>query len=122
LDRYALSSGFGPRWGRLHAGLDFAAPPGTPVRAVAAGEVVDAGRDGGYGRLVRVRHADGTVATYAHLSAVLVSAGGRVRAGNVIGRVGNTGRSTGPHLHFEVRVGDVPTNPLPWLRRHGLRV
>lgn len=120
VDHYALSSGFGLRWGRLHAGLDLAVPVGTPVRATAAGEVIQAGWEGGYGRLVQIRHRDGVITAYAHLSTVTVRPGVRVGAGDVIGRVGSTGRSTGPHLHFEVRTPEAVANPLSWLRGHGL--
>jgi murein DD-endopeptidase MepM/ murein hydrolase activator NlpD len=115
-----LTSGYGRRWGRQHAGIDVAAPVGVPVRAAAAGQVILAGWGGGYGNLVRIRHADGTVSAYAHLSRILTD-GGRVAAGEIIGRVGNTGRSTGPHLHFEVRVNNSPLDPVRWLRDKGVR-
>jgi len=117
-----VSSHFGRRWGRLHAGIDVAVPVGTPVRAVAAGRVVSHSYDaGGYGHHVVVRHADGTTSLYAHLSSVR-SLGRRVVAGQVLGRSGNTGHSTGPHLHFEMRRGDRPFDPEPWLARHGIDV
>ena len=117
-----LTSGYGRRWGRLHAGLDLASGIGSPVRAVAAGRVQSAGWEGGYGRAVRLTHSDGTVTVYGHMSALLVSAGERVDAGQLIGREGSTGHSTGPHLHFEVRVNGTPINPLPWLRQRGIRL
>ena len=116
-----LTSGFGRRWGRLHAGIDLAAGTGAPIRAVAAGTVVSAGQESGYGNVVRIRHADGTETVYAHLSRILVR-GGKVATGQQIGKEGNTGRSTGPHLHFEVRVNGSPVNPLAWLRARGVRV
>jgi murein DD-endopeptidase MepM/ murein hydrolase activator NlpD len=116
-----LTSGFGRRWGRLHAGIDLAAGTGSPIRAVAAGKVISAGRESGYGNCVRIRHADGTETVYAHLSRILVT-GGSVAAGEQIGKEGNTGRSTGPHLHFEVRVGGSPVNPVTWLRSKGVKV
>jgi murein DD-endopeptidase MepM/ murein hydrolase activator NlpD len=122
LTGYRLSAGFGQSgslWSRDHTGQDFAAPSGTPVRAVAAGTVVSAGWDGAYGRKIEIRHAGGTTTWYCHLSAFAVE-GGKVRAGQTIGRVGSTGNTTGPHLHLEVRVGDQPVSPLSWLRRHGL--
>jgi murein DD-endopeptidase MepM/ murein hydrolase activator NlpD len=115
-----LTSGYGARWGRLHAGIDLAAGVGAPISAVAAGTVISAGREGGYGQAVRVQHADDTVTLYAHLSDVLVAAGQRVTAGLSLGREGSTGNSTGPHLHFEVRVGGVPVDPAPWLRARGV--
>ena len=117
-----VSSSFGRRWGRLHAGIDFAVPVGTKVRAVAAGRVVSRSYDaGGYGYHVVVGHVDGTTSLYAHLSA-MADLGGRVVAGQVVGRSGNTGHSTGPHLHFEMRRGDTPFDPAPWLARHGIEV
>lgn len=118
----ALTSGYGRRWGRLHAGIDLAAGTGSPVRAVMAGIVQSSGTEGGYGRAIRLLHADGTVTVYGHMSALLVSSGERVVAGEQIGREGNTGQSTGPHLHFEVRINGSPINPTPWLRERGINV
>lgn len=115
-----VTSGYGRRWGRLHAGVDLAAGMGSPIRAVAAGTVQSAGTESGYGQAVRVVLADGTVTIYGHNSALLVQAGQRVQAGQQIAREGNSGRSTGPHLHFEVRVGDSPVNPVPWLSARGI--
>ncbi len=117
-----LTSGFGRRWGRLHAGIDLASGIGSPVRAVADGTVLSARSEGGYGRAVRITHEDGTVSVYAHMSAILASAGQRVQAGDLIGREGNTGHSTGPHLHFEIRINGVPINPIPWLTARGITV
>lgn len=119
-----LSSSYGRRWGRLHAGLDFAAPVGTEIRAVASGLVVHAGPKGGYGEQVAVRHPQGTFTTYSHMSRVLVRPG-LVRVGQVLGLVGSTGRSTGPHLHFEVRpdgLEEPAVDPAPWLRSRGVRL
>jgi murein DD-endopeptidase MepM/ murein hydrolase activator NlpD len=116
-----LTSGFGRRWGRLHAGIDLAAGTGSPVRAVTSGKIISAGRESGYGNCVRIRHADGTETVYAHLSRILVGSGS-VAAGEQIGKEGNSGRSTGPHLHFEVRVDGSPINPVTWLRSKGVRV
>jgi murein DD-endopeptidase MepM/ murein hydrolase activator NlpD len=116
-----LTTGFKWRWGRIHTGLDLAGPYGSPIRAVAAGEVIEAGRESGYGMMVKIRHADGTVTYYAHMSKILVYSG-HVTAGQQIGKEGNTGHSTGPHLHFEVRVNDVPINPVPWLAKRGIYV
>jgi murein DD-endopeptidase MepM/ murein hydrolase activator NlpD len=115
-----LTSGYGARWGRLHAGIDLAAGVGAPISAVAAGTVVTAGPEGGYGRAVRLQHDDGTVTLYAHMSELLVTAGQPVTAGTYLGREGSSGNSTGPHLHFEVRVGDVPVDPAPWLIARGV--
>ncbi len=121
---YRLTATFGEtrRWSSGHTGQDFAAPSGAPVRAAAAGEVVSAGWDGAYGQLIVVRHADGSETWYAHLSSIHVSSG-PVAAGTVIGAVGSTGNSSGPHLHFEVRPGGGdPVDPLSWLRAHGVGV
>ena len=115
-----LTSGYGSRWGRLHAGIDLAAGTGAPISAVAAGTVASAGEEGGYGRVVRLQHDDGTLTLYAHLSEVLVATGQRVTAGTYLGLEGSSGHSTGPHLHFEVRVGGVPVDPEPWLRARGV--
>ncbi|MCA1720020.1 MAG: M23 family metallopeptidase [Actinobacteria bacterium] len=115
-----LSSGFGPRWGSFHPGIDIAAPNGDAVKAAAAGVVTTSGWGGGYGKLVRVQHADGTTTAYAHMSRILVAKGQRVAAGELLGKIGSTGFSTGPHLHFEVRVGKRTVNPLPWLHAHGV--
>ncbi len=96
---------------RHHAGLDIAAPSGTPVRAALSGTVVSSGRHGGYGNAVIVEHSDGTEAVYAHCSRLDVRAGERIRAGQTIAAVGSTGRSTGPHLHFELRVDGEAVDP-----------
>jgi murein DD-endopeptidase MepM/ murein hydrolase activator NlpD len=115
-----LTSGYGSRWGRLHAGIDLAAGIGAPISAVAAGTVVAAGSEGGYGRAVRLQHDDGSLSLYAHMSELLVSAGQRVTPGTYLGLEGSSGHSTGPHLHFEIRVGGVPVDPEPWLRARGI--
>ena len=109
---------FYQRW-QLHAGVDFAAAGGTPIWAAASGQVIQAGWDGGYGNYTCIYHGtyggQGFATCYAHQSAILVSVGQRVSQGQVIGRVGTTGASTGDHLHFEVRLDGAPVNPLPWL-------
>jgi len=106
----------------LHAGIDFKAAYGSPVLATAPGTVVRAGWMGSYGKLVEIRHDNGLVTRYAHLSRIRVRAGQRVRAGDRIGRLGNTGRSTGPHLHYEVRLFGKPVNPARfWKARHDIR-
>jgi len=120
-----VSSGYGPRWGRMHKGVDFNASYGARVRAVGAGRVIGAGylaSESGYGIIVLVRHEGGAVSAYAHLSKALVHAGEKVEAGEVIGRVGNTGHSFGAHLHFEIRIGGQQVNPLRWLRKRGVQV
>ncbi len=115
-----LTSSYGRRWGRLHAGIDLASGIGSPIRAVTNATVQSAGWEGGYGRCVRLVHSDGTVTVYGHLSAITVNEGERVSAGERIGREGNTGHSTGPHLHFEVRINGTPVNPVTWLRKRGV--
>ncbi len=115
-----ISSGFGMRrhpllgFTRLHAGIDFAAPSGTPVLAAGDGRIVEAGVNGGYGRWVKIRHDNGLATGYAHLSRIApgVRRSARIRQGQVIGFVGSTGLSTGPHLHFELHRNDRPVNPL----------
>lgn len=123
--RARVVSPFGRRWGRMHEGIDLDASYGARVRAVGDGTVLGAGylaSESGYGIIVLVRHQGGAVSAYAHLSKALVHAGERVRAGEVIGKVGNTGHSFGAHLHFEIRVGGTQVNPVTWLRKRGVRV
>jgi murein DD-endopeptidase MepM/ murein hydrolase activator NlpD len=111
-----LTSRFGKRWGRQHEGIDMAAPIGTPVLAAQAGNVIYAGdRVRGYGNMVVVKHKDDLVTVYAHNSVLLVHTGDQVTSGQEIARVGDTGRSTAPHLHFEVRRRDTPLDPMPFL-------
>lgn len=100
----------------FHSGIDYAAPTGTPVYAPADGVVVAAGRAGGYGIRVEIDHPHGLSTRFAHLSRALVSPGTQVRAGDQIGRIGSTGRSTGPHLHYEVRRGSRAIDPMPFVR------
>ncbi len=100
---------------RKHDGVDIAAPEGTPIAAVAAGTVRRAGWAGGYGKVVEIAHDDGTTTLYAHCRDTRVEPGQRVAAGTVIGEVGSTGRSTGPHLHLEVRRDGVPVDPSGWV-------
>ena len=112
-----FSSGYGWRWGRMHKGIDIANNVGTPVLAARAGQVVSAGwNDGGYGYLVEIRHDDGSLSRYAHNSQILVQPGQLVPQGAVISLMGSTGRSTGPHLHFEILPpGRGAANPLEFL-------
>ena len=108
-------SGFGMRWGRMHEGIDVTASTGTPVRAAAAGTIIHAGWLGGYGNLVVVDHGNGLATAYAHASAILVVVGQQVGQGEMVSLVGSTGNSSGPHLHFEVRVNGVAVDPLLYL-------
>lgn len=113
---FRYTSGFGPRWGRMHNGTDFAGASGTPIYSTADGVVTHAGWSSGYGRLVKIQHEFGIETRYAHLSAVRVEVGQRVSRGDRIGDMGNSGRSTGTHLHYEVRVGGTPVNPMNYIR------
>jgi murein DD-endopeptidase MepM/ murein hydrolase activator NlpD len=113
---YRSTSGFGPRWGRMHEGSDFAGSTGTAIHATADGVVVHAGRLSGYGNLIKIRHEFGFETRYAHLSKIRVTVGQRVSRGERIGDMGNTGRSTGTHLHYEVRVGGNATNPMKYIK------
>ncbi len=113
---FRFTSGFGMRWGRMHNGTDFAGPVGTPIYSTADGVVTFAGWSSGYGRLIKVQHEFGIETRYAHLNQIRVDVGQRVSRGDRIGDMGNSGRSTGPHLHYEVRVGGTPVNPMTYIR------
>jgi murein DD-endopeptidase MepM/ murein hydrolase activator NlpD len=116
LEEPALSSPFGTRRGKIHEGIDLRAPVGTPVYAADEGEVVYAGDAiSGYGNLVVLQHAGDLLTVYAHNSALLVRQGERVPAGHKVALVGQSGRATGPHLHFEVREGQIPRDPMRFL-------
>jgi len=105
------------RGAMMHAGIDLAGPVGTPIHATAEGTVVRAGwNSGGYGNLVEIDHGRGIITRYGHLSKINVREGERVSRGEVIGKMGSTGRSTGSHLHYEVRIDDRPVNPIPFMR------
>jgi peptidoglycan DL-endopeptidase CwlO len=108
-------SPFGPRWGRLHAGVDIPAPTGTPIRAANSGTVAIAAWTGGYGNYTCVDHGGGVSSCYAHQSSIGTSVGASVTRGQVIGAVGSTGNSFGPHVHFEIRVNGVPVDPMGYL-------
>lgn len=128
VETYALSASYGSggtRWANRHTGQDFAVPIGTPVRAVGAGRVVRVSCGGAFGIEVVVRHSDGYYTQYAHLAAVTVDQGDKVATGQWIGQSGTSGNSTGPHLHFEVRVtpdAGSALDPVPWLAARGAPV
>jgi murein DD-endopeptidase MepM/ murein hydrolase activator NlpD len=110
-----VTSGFGWRWGRMHEGIDIAVGSGTPVVAAAAGTVIQAGWLGGYGNLVVVDHGNGLATAYAHNSSLAVGVGQAVGQGEVLAYSGSTGNSSGPHVHFEVRVNGAAADPLGYL-------
>lgn len=119
---YAISSSFGVRRDPLlgtpamHAGMDFRVPYGEDVKASGAGTVIASGWNGGYGRMVEVDHGDGMTTRYAHMSKILVKVGDKVERGTVVGRAGSSGRSTGPHLHYEVRRNGTAIDPLRFIK------
>lgn len=120
-----LSSGFGPRWGTIHYGIDLAAPYGSPIYAAGDGVVVRAGPASGFGLAIYIRHQNGDVTVYGHEYEVLVSTGQRVEAGQLIAHVGSEGYSTGPHLHFGVYQGGLEgprIDPIPWLAKRGVKI
>jgi len=113
-----VTSGFGYRWGRLHAGEDFAVSVGTPLMSMSTGTVTQAGPEGGYGTLVKIKYWDGTVSYFGHMSGVSVNAGEKVVPGQVVGKSGNTGNSTGPHLHLEIHPGGgEAVDPVAWMAK-----
>ncbi|WP_407887688.1 M23 family metallopeptidase [Scytonema sp. NUACC26] len=118
-----LTSGFGPRWGRMHKGIDIANSIGTPIHAASAGVVERAGwNNGGYGYLVDIRHPDGSMTRYGHNSRILVQPGQTIQQGQQISAMGSTGFSTGPHLHFEVHPsGKAAVNPIAFLPKERLQ-
>jgi len=119
----SISSGFGYRrdpfngGGAMHSGLDFKGPRGAPIHATAKGAVSFVGWKSGYGKTVEIKHGNGMMTRYAHMSKFNARVGQEVAAGDIIGGIGSTGRSTGPHLHFEVRINDRPVNPRPFLEK-----
>ena len=118
-----FTSKYGARWGATHEGIDIANPIGTPVLAVMDGEVISAGNASGFGKWVRVRHDDGAISVYGHVATLDVAVGERVTAGQRIAGMGNEGRSTGPHLHFEIRPdGNRPADPVDWFAEQGIEV
>ncbi|UBI02295.1 M23 family metallopeptidase [Corynebacterium freneyi] len=116
-----LTSGYGPRWGRMHNGIDIANSVGTPIYAVMSGTVIDSGPASGFGNWIRIRHNDGSVSVYGHMETLSVSVGQTVGAGEYIAGMGNRGHSTGSHLHFEIHPdGSTPVDPEPWFAEHGI--
>lgn len=112
-----VTSGFGYRHSdrRFHPGVDLSAAVGTPIQTTAGGKVVYAGQAGGYGLLLIIDHGNGIQTWFAHLSRILFRRGSAVAPGQVVARVGNSGHTTGPHLHYEVRINHVPTDPMRYM-------
>jgi murein DD-endopeptidase MepM/ murein hydrolase activator NlpD len=117
----SITSSYGPRWGRMHRGLDFAGNYGAPIYAAADGVISFAGPEGGYGNLIVIDHGDGVQTAYGHMSSIVV-ASGKVEAGQLIARIGSEGFSTGPHLHFEVRINEEQVNPWGFLLSRGVKL
>ncbi|WP_299353076.1 M23 family metallopeptidase [uncultured Shimia sp.] len=113
---FRYTSGFGTRWGRMHNGTDFAGKHGTPILATADGVVIHADWLSGYGRLIKIKHEFGIETRYAHLAKIRVKVGQRVSQGQHIGDMGNSGRSTGTHLHYEIRKNGSPLNPMKFIK------
>lgn len=113
---FRFTSGFGRRWGRMHEGTDLAGAHGSPILATADGTVIHAGWQSGYGNLVKIRHDFGIETRYGHMSKIRVKKGQKVSRGDLIGDMGNTGRSTGTHLHYEVRVNGNAVNPMTFIK------
>ena len=117
----AFTSGFGMRWGSMHNGVDIANTPGTPIRAVAAGTVIDSGPAQGFGNWIRIRHEDGSISVYGHMQSLYVAVGEVVQPGQLIAGMGSEGFSTGSHLHFEIwSDGATPSDPASWLAARGI--
>ncbi|MCY6485287.1 peptidoglycan DD-metalloendopeptidase family protein [Clostridium aestuarii] len=114
--RGSISSPFGRRWGRIHKGIDIAANKGTPIKAAYDGTISYAGWIEGYGKVVKINHGNGLETLYAHCSAIKVKKGQNVKKGELIGNVGSTGHSTGPHVHFEVRINGIAQNPVSYIK------
>lgn len=116
-----FTSGFGPRWGTFHSGVDIANSIGAPILAVMNGTVIDSGPASGYGNWIRIQHDDGSMSVYGHMSTLNVSVGERVTAGQQIAGMGSEGFSTGSHLHFEIHPsGNGAVDPVPWFAQHGI--
>lgn len=121
LDYMRVTSEFGPRWGRNHDGVDLGMAEGSAIYAAKSGVVTVSGYSGSYGNLVKIDHGGGVETYYAHCSSLAVTEGESVSKGQIIGYVGSTGNSTGPHLHFEVRIDGQPQNPLDWIKPDGIQ-
>lgn len=118
-----FTSGFGPRWGSFHSGIDIANAVGTPILSVMDGTVIDSGPASGYGQWIRIKHDDGSMSVYGHMQTLDVAVGERVHAGQKIAGMGSLGFSTGSHLHFEIHpTGEGAVDPIPWLAERGVNI
>lgn len=118
-----FTSGFGPRWGTMHNGIDIANTIGTPIYSVMPGTVINSGPASGYGQWIRIQHDDGSMSVYGHMETLNVSVGQRVGAGQHIAGMGNRGFSTGSHLHFEIHpAGSGPVDPITWFANRGIYI
>jgi len=118
-----FTSGFGPRWGTFHKGIDIANAVGTAIRSVHDGTVIDSGPASGFGNWIRIKHDDGTITVYGHMATLDVKVGDRVTSGQKIAGMGSLGFSTGSHLHFEVHPnGGEAVDPKPWLAERGIQL
>lgn len=119
----AFTSGYGMRWGTLHAGIDIANAVGTPILAIMDGTVIDSGPASGYGNWIRIQHEDGSISVYGHMETLAVSVGQTVTAGQNIAGMGSRGFSTGSHLHFEIHpAGGGAVDPVPWFAERGVTI
>lgn len=116
LSRGTISSTFGMRWGRMHKGIDIAAPKGTPIHAILPGKVIFSGWESGYGYVVKIEDEEDRITIYGHCSKLFVKKGEIIKEGDKIAEVGSTGNSTGPHLHFEVRIKGEPVDPSDYIK------
>ena len=118
-----FTSGFGPRWGSFHSGIDIANSVGTPILSVMDGTVIDSGPASGFGQWIRIKHDDGSMSVYGHMQTLDVAVGERVHAGQKIAGMGSLGFSTGSHLHFEIHpTGEGAVDPIPWLAERGVNI
>jgi murein DD-endopeptidase MepM/ murein hydrolase activator NlpD len=123
INTWNVTSGYGWRWGKMHDGIDLAAPTGTPLYAMSKGTVIKAGWENSFGNKVEIQYWDGSISWYGHMSRIDTYAGAQVMPGSQVGLVGNTGHSFGSHLHFEMQASrshDQAIDPVPWLKNHGL--
>lgn len=119
----SFTSGFGPRWGTMHNGIDIANAIGTPIYSVMPGTVISSGPASGYGQWIRIQHDDGSMSVYGHMETLHVSVGQHVGAGQQIAGMGNRGFSTGSHLHFEIHpAGSGPVDPITWFANRGIYI